>query len=107
LIDEGEKQELLQSFAMNNELRIIWAYVRAVFGHWWFIIIEVSFGACGFNRACMGTWLLPPRWVRVAIGVAVLVCGALHNEMAVATVDAAWADLADDLSLDSAVRNIL
>jgi hypothetical protein len=71
---------------MNNELRIIWAYVRAVFGHWWFIIIEVVLVLVDLIERALGTWLLPPRWVRVAIGVAVLVCGALHNEMAVATV---------------------
>jgi hypothetical protein len=58
---------------MDNELKMVWAYVRAVFGHWWVITIEVVLVSLDLVERAFGTWLLPPLWVKVTIGVAVLV----------------------------------
>ncbi len=63
----------LQSFAMDSELKMVWAYVRAVFGHWWVITIEGVLVGLDLVERAFGTWLLPPRWAKVTIGVAVLV----------------------------------
>src|SRR5258708_33213979 len=57
---------------MMAELRLIWTYIRAVFGHWWVITIEVILVLTDFIERIFGTWLVPPRWVKVTIGVAVL-----------------------------------
>jgi hypothetical protein len=58
---------------MDNELKMVWTYIRAVFGHWWVITIEVVLVGLDLVERAFGTWLLPPRWAKVTIGVAVLV----------------------------------
>ncbi|MFZ1007722.1 MAG: hypothetical protein WAN65_12850 [Candidatus Sulfotelmatobacter sp.] len=59
---------------MDNELlKTLWAYCRAVFGHWWVITIEGVLVSLDVVERTFGTWLLPPLWVKVTIGVAVLV----------------------------------
>jgi len=55
-----------------RELRLIWTYIRTVFGHWWLITIEVVLVLTDVLERIFGTWLLPPLWVKVTIGVAVL-----------------------------------
>lgn len=54
------------------ELRLIWAYIRVVFGHWWLITIELILVLTDFIERIFGTWIVPPLWVKVTIGVAVL-----------------------------------
>jgi hypothetical protein len=57
---------------MMAELRLIWTYIRAVFGHWWVITIEGILVLTDFIERIFGAWLVPPLWVKVTIGVAVL-----------------------------------
>ncbi len=57
---------------MMAELRLIWAYIRAVFWHWWLITIELILVLTDLIERIFGTWLVPPLWVKVTIGVAVL-----------------------------------
>jgi len=57
---------------MNKELKILRTYFRAVFGHWWVITIEGVLVLLDLVERAFGTWLLPPLWVKVTIGVAVL-----------------------------------
>lgn len=57
---------------MMAELRLIWAYIRVVFGHWWLITIELILVLTDFIERIFGTWIVPPLWVKVTIGVAVL-----------------------------------
>src|SRR5258708_4173395 len=57
---------------MMAELRLIWTYIRAVFGHWWVITIEVILVLTDFIERIFGTWLVPSLWVKVMIGIAVL-----------------------------------
>jgi hypothetical protein len=54
-----------------TELRLIWTYIRTVFGHWCLITIEVVLVLTDFFERIFGTWLVP-LWVKVTIGVAVL-----------------------------------
>jgi hypothetical protein len=58
---------------MGNEFKILWGYVRAVFGYWWVITIEVVLVLLDLAERVFGTWLLPPLWAKVAIGMGVLV----------------------------------
>jgi hypothetical protein len=58
---------------VKNELRIVWAYVQAVCRQWWAFVVDVLLVATDVTERIFGTWLLPPTWVKVAIGVAVLV----------------------------------
>src|SRR5882762_7661781 len=55
-----------------TELRLIWTYIRAVFGHWWVITIEGVLVLTDFIERILGTWLVPPLWVKGTTGVAVL-----------------------------------
>ncbi len=58
---------------MDNELlKTLWTYCRAVFGHWWVITIEIILVVLDLVERAFGTWLLPPLWVKVTIGIAVL-----------------------------------
>ena len=57
---------------MMAELRLIWTYIRAVFGHWRVITIEVILVSVDFVERIFGTWLVPPLWVKVTIGLGVL-----------------------------------
>lgn len=57
---------------MDNELKILWTYVRAVFGHWWVLTIEGVLVSLDVIERALGTWLLPPLWVKLTIGLAVL-----------------------------------
>jgi hypothetical protein len=54
------------------ELRLIGTYIRAVFWRWWLITIEVVLVLTDFIERIFGTWLVPPLWVKVTIGVAAL-----------------------------------
>jgi len=58
---------------MDNELKILWTYCRAVFGHWWVITIEGVLVLLDLVERALGTWLLPPLWVKITSGVTVLV----------------------------------
>lgn len=58
---------------MNKELKILGTYCRAVFGHWWFITIEGILVIVDLVERALGTWVLPPLWVKLTIGIAVLV----------------------------------
>lgn len=54
-------------------LRLIWKYIRAVFGYWWLVTIEVVLVLTDLVERIFGTWLVPPLWVKVLIGFAALV----------------------------------
>src|SRR5438552_6225134 len=58
---------------MGNEFKMVWGYVRAVFGHWWVITIELVLVSLDVVERVFGTWLLPPLWAKVTIGLLVLV----------------------------------
>ena len=57
---------------MHNELKVLWTYCREVFGHWWVITIEVVLVLLDLGERVFGTWLLPPLWAKVTIGIGVL-----------------------------------
>jgi hypothetical protein len=57
---------------MNKELKILGIYCRAVFWHWWLITIEIVLVLTDVVERAFGIWLLPPLWVKVTIGGAVL-----------------------------------
>jgi len=57
---------------MMAELKLIWTYIRAVFGHWWVITIEGILVFADLFERIFGTWLVPPLWAKVTIGVAVI-----------------------------------
>jgi len=57
---------------MNKELKAAWAYTRLVVGKWWVITIEVVLVSVDVVERMLGTWLLPPLWVKVTIGILVL-----------------------------------
>jgi hypothetical protein len=58
---------------MSEELKILGTYCRAVFGHWWFITIEGILVIMDLVERALGTWVLPPLWVKLTIGIAVLI----------------------------------
>ena len=58
---------------MNKELQLLGQYTRKVFRYWWVAFVEVVLVLTDFVERLRGTWLLPPLWVKVAIGLGVLV----------------------------------
>jgi hypothetical protein len=58
---------------MNEELKIIRSYMRAVFREWWVIVIEGLLVMTDVVERVLGTWLLPSSRTKVALGLAVLV----------------------------------
>lgn len=58
---------------MKSELKAAWDYARLVLGKWWVITIEVVLVSVDVVERVLGTWLLPPRWVKVMIGILVLI----------------------------------
>jgi hypothetical protein len=58
---------------MYNELQSLGQYTRNVFRYWWVALVEAVLVLTDFVERLRGTWLLPPLWVKVAIGLAVLV----------------------------------
>ena len=57
---------------MNEEPKAIWNYVRLVLGKWWVITIEIVLVSMDVVERLLGTWLLPPLWVKVTVGIVVL-----------------------------------
>ncbi len=57
---------------MVREREILWAYVRAVFRHWWFIVVEILLVAVDFAERWFNIWIQPPHWLLLTIGIAVL-----------------------------------
>ena len=57
---------------MNEELRVIGSYIRAVFREWWVILIEVLLVMTDAVERVVGTWLLPSSRTKVVLGLAVL-----------------------------------
>jgi hypothetical protein len=58
---------------MNEELKVIGSYIRAVFREWWVILIEVLLVMTDAVERVVGTWLLPSSRTKVVLGLAVLV----------------------------------
>ena len=58
---------------MANELRMAWAYFRAVVWRWWVITIELVLVTLDVVERVLGKWFLPPLWAKVVIGSGVLV----------------------------------
>jgi hypothetical protein len=58
---------------VNKELKAIWNYARLVLGKWWVITIEVVLVSVDVVERVLGIWLLPPLWVKLTIGILVLV----------------------------------
>ena len=58
---------------METELKAAWDYARLVLGKWWVITIEIVLVSMDVVERLLGTWLLPPRWVKVTVGILVLV----------------------------------
>lgn len=56
-----------------TERKLIWKYIQAVFGYWWFLTIEIVLVMTDLAERIFGTWLLPPFWVKVLIGFGALV----------------------------------
>ena len=62
----------MQSLVENKELQLLWQYTRKVFWHWWVLIVEAVLVLTDVVERLRGIWLLPPLWVKVAIGLGVL-----------------------------------
>jgi hypothetical protein len=58
---------------MNKELQLLGQYTRKVFRYWWVAVVEVVLVLTDFVERLRGTWLLPPFWAKIAIGLGVLV----------------------------------
>ena len=57
---------------MRDELKLIGAYVRAVFRQWWMLTIEGLLVLIDLTERLFTTWLQPALWIKVTIGLAVL-----------------------------------
>src|SRR5580692_913043 len=58
---------------MNEELKVIGSYIRAVFREWWVILVEGLLVMSDVVERVLGTWLLPSSRTKVVLGLAVLV----------------------------------
>jgi hypothetical protein len=58
---------------MRDELNLIWDYIHAVFRHWLLLAIDGVLVLTDIIERTFTTWLQPPLWVKVTIGVGVLI----------------------------------
>jgi hypothetical protein len=58
---------------MNEELKIVGSYARAVFREWWVILIEILLVMTDVVERVLGTWLIPSSRTKVVLGLVVLV----------------------------------
>ena len=56
-----------------RESEILRAYLRAVFRHWWFLVVEIVLVFVDFAERWFNIWLQPPHWLFLTIGIVVLV----------------------------------
>src|SRR6266853_149651 len=56
-----------------REREILWAYLRAVFRHWWVLVVEIVLVVVDIAERWFNIWIQPPHWLFLTIGVAVLV----------------------------------
>lgn len=57
---------------MNDELRLIGAYIRLVFKEWWFVVVDGTLVLTDFVERIFGTWFLPSTRTKIALGLGVL-----------------------------------
>jgi hypothetical protein len=58
---------------VDEELRIVTRYLRAVLREWWALVIELLLVVTDVIERVFGTWLLPSSRVKMAVGVTVFV----------------------------------
>jgi hypothetical protein len=58
---------------MVREPEILRAYLRAVFRHWWFLVVEIVLVFVDFAERWFNIWIQPPHWLFLTIGIVVLV----------------------------------
>ncbi|HZU43095.1 MAG TPA: hypothetical protein VE994_10515 [Terriglobales bacterium] len=75
----------------SAELRILSTYIRAIFKYWWLLVGDVVLLLLDATERVLGTWFLPPAWVKILVGVVLLTLAQYL----------AYRDLAASLSSDS------
>ena len=52
---------------MVREREILWAYVRAVFRHWWVLVVEIVLVAVDFGERWFNIWSQPPPTPKIRL----------------------------------------
>ncbi len=58
---------------MNDELRTLIQYIKAVLRYWWAVLTGLALTLLDGTERIFGTWYLPPRWAKIATAVGGLV----------------------------------
>jgi hypothetical protein len=79
---------------MIDELRLFWVYVKAVSRQWWWLTIDGVLVLADITERTFTTWLQPAMWIKVTVGLAVLMIAQyrayreLRKQLNVAAQDA-------------------